>query len=115
MGTHPIFESDFDCLTDSIEMKILNCFLLFTFVTTEAKKSKLISLQTVKKLAGTLVPRVLNDFINPAQPSVALADLANVVRPIEENMKHQLRMVIHTYKANSTGTSFCSPPVLSFR
>jgi len=24
MGTHPIFESDFDCLTDSIEMSEFN-------------------------------------------------------------------------------------------
>ena len=54
---------------------------------------------------------MLDDFINPAQPSVALADLANVIRPInetinkaaddissiEETIKYKLRMVIHSF------------------
>ena len=52
---------------------------------------------------------MLRDFVNPAQPSVALADLANVIRPIDENMKYKLRMVINFDMMDSAGTRLGNP------
>ena len=52
---------------------------------------------------------MLKDFVNPAQPSVALADLANVIRPIDENMKYKLRMVFNFDMMDSAGTRLGDP------
>merc|ERR1712127_371250 len=51
MGTHPIFESDFDCLTENRKMRVLNLFLL-TLSSSQ---------MTDPDYAKTLFPEVLLD------------------------------------------------------